>query len=311
MEIKEWMFVLWLYGLECICCFELFICFVYFFVKDVVLLMILLDYDDILMVFVGYQVEVIFEEIMQKYKGKYILVVEGNLLFNEDGMFCIVGGKLFLDQLKYVVKDVVVIIVWGFCVFWGCVQVVCFNLMQVVFIYKVIKDKLIIKVLGCLFIVEVMIGVIIYMLIFGKVFEFDCQGCLKMFYSQCIYDKCYCCLYFDVGQFVEQWDDEGVCKGYCLYKVGCKGLIMYNVCLMVCWNEGILFFIQVGYGCIGCLEDGFWDKGFFYDCLIDINQFGIELNVDEVGIVVVGGVGVVIVVYVVVSVIKCVQYKGE
>ncbi len=29
--------------------------------------------------------------------------------------------------------------------------------------------------------------------------------------------------HFDAGQFVEAWDDEAARKGYCLYKMGCKG----------------------------------------------------------------------------------------
>jgi hydrogenase small subunit len=49
------------------------------------------------------------------------------------------------------------------------------------------------------------------------------------------------------------------------------------------WNEGTSFPIQSGHGCIGCSEDGFWDKGSFYDRLTDINQFGIEANADTVG----------------------------
>lgn len=224
-------------------------------------------------------------------------------------MFCIIGGKLFVEKLCYVVKDVKVIISWGVCVFYGCVQVVKLNLIQVMFVYKVILDKLIIKVFGCLLIVEVMIGVIIYMFMFDCFLEFDWQGWLVMFYGQCIYDKCYCWFYFDVGQFVEEWDDENVCKGYCFYKMGCKGLIIYNVCFIICWNDGVSFLIQVGYGCIGCLEDGFWDQGMFYDCVIDLIQFGVELNVDQVGFVVVGVVGVGVVVYVVIFVFKIVQKK--
>jgi hydrogenase small subunit len=49
------------------------------------------------------------------------------------------------------------------------------------------------------------------------------------------------------------------------------------------WNEGTSFPIQAGHGCIGCSEDGFWDKGSFYERLTDINQFGIEANADVVG----------------------------
>ena len=58
---------------------------------------------------------------------------------------------------------------------------------------------------------------------------------------------------------------------------------IYNACSTVGWNEGTSFPIQSGHGCIGCSEDGFWDKGSFYDRLTNINQFGIEANADKVG----------------------------
>ncbi len=50
-----------------------------------------------------------------------------------------------------------------------------------------------------------------------------------MFYGQRIHDKCYRRAHFDAGQFVEAWDDEGARKGYCLYKMGCKGPTTYNL----------------------------------------------------------------------------------
>ena len=33
--------------------------------------------------------------------------------------------------------------------------------------------------------------------------------------------------------------------------------------------------VQSGHGCIGCSEDGFWDNGSFYDRVTDIHQFGV------------------------------------
>ena len=81
-----------------------------------------------------------------------------------------------------------------------------------------------------------------------------------MFYSQRIHDKCYRRPHFDAGQFVEAWDDEAARKGYCLYKMGCKGPTTYNACSTVRWNGGVSFPIQSGHGCLGCSEDGFWDK---------------------------------------------------
>ena len=118
--------------------------------------------------------------------------------------------------------------------------------------------------------------------------ELDRQGRPKMFYSQRIHDKCYRRPHFDAGQFVEEWDDESARKGYCLYKMGCKGPTTYNACSTVRWNGGVSFPIQSGHGCIGCSEDGFWDKGSFYDRLTTIRQFGIERNADQVGMIAAG-----------------------
>ena len=150
-------------------------------------------------------------------------------------------------------------------------------------VHKVITDKPIIKVPGCPPIAEVMTGVITYMLTFDRIPELDRQGRPKMFYSQRIHDKCYRRPHFDAGQFVEAFDDESARRGYCLYKVGCKGPTTYNACSTVQWNEGTSFPIKAGHGCIGCSEDGFWDKGSFYDRLTNIPQFGVEANADKVG----------------------------
>ena len=77
------------------------------------------------------------------------------------------------------------------------------------------------------------------------------------------------------------------------------------------WNGGLSFPIQAGHGCIGCSEDGFWDKGGFYDRLTGINTFGIEANADRVGAIAAGAVGAATVAHAAASVIKRAQQKGE
>ncbi|MDO9148165.1 MAG: uptake hydrogenase small subunit, partial [Hydrogenophaga sp.] len=116
--------------------------------------------------------------------------------------------------------------------------------------------------------------------------------------------KCYRRPHFDAGQFVETWDDESARKGYCLYKVGCKGPTTYNACSTVMWNEGTSFPIKAGHGCIGCSEDGFWDKGSFYDRLTDIHAFGIEANADQIGGTAAGVVGAAVAAHAAISVAK-------
>lgn len=311
METKPRIPVLWLHGLECTCCTESFIRSAHPLAKDVVLSMLSLDYDDTIMAAAGHQAEAIIEETIEKYEGNYIVAVEGNPPLNDDGMACIIGGKPFLDQLKHATDHAKAVISWGSCASWGCVQAAKPNPTQATPVHKVISGKPIIKVPGCPPIAEVMTGVITYMLTFDRIPELDRQGRPKMFYSQRIHDKCYRRPHFDAGQFVEKWDDEGARNGYCLYKMGCKGPTTYNACSTTRWNGGLSFPIQAGHGCIGCSEDGFWDKGGFYNRLTDINAFGVEGNADQVGATVAGVVGAATAVHAAASAVKRVQQKGD
>jgi hydrogenase small subunit len=310
METKPRIPVIWLHGLECTCCSESFIRSAHPLVKDVVLSMISLDYDDTLMAAAGHQAEEILEETRAKYKGRYILAVEGNPPLANDGMFCFPGGVPFLEKLKTMAADCSAIIAWGSCASNGCIQAAKPNPTHAVPVHKVIGDKPIINVPGCPPIAEVMTGVLSYILTFDRMPELDAQRRPKMFYSQRIHDKCYRRPHFDAGQYVESWDDENARKGYCLYKMGCKGPTTYNACSTVRWNEATSFPIQSGHGCIGCSEDGFWDRGSFYNRLTDISHPTVERTADQIGLAAAGVVGAGVVAHAAVSAVKRVSDKA-
>jgi hydrogenase small subunit len=308
--------VIWLHGLECTCCTESFIRSAHPLAKDVVLSMISLDYDDTLMAAAGYQAEEALEETIKKYKGNYILAVEGNPPLGDDGVYCIPGGRPFVEKLKHVAKDAKAIISWGSCASWGCVQAAKPNPTTAVPVHKVIFDKPIIKVPGCPPIAEVMTGVVTYVLTFDRLPEMDAQGRPKMFYSVRVHDKCYRRPNFDAGQFVEKFDDAAARQGHCLYKVGCKGPVTYNACSAIRWNEGLSFPIQSGHGCIGCSEDDFWDKGSFYDHLTTIRPpgvggLGIEGTATQFGVAAVGVAGAALAAHAAVSAIKQARSTGR
>jgi hydrogenase small subunit len=311
LETKPRMPVVWLHGLECTCCTESFIRSAHPLAKDVILSMISLDFDDTIMAAAGDQAIAALEDTISKYKGNYILAVEGNPPLNEDGMFCMPRGKPFVEKLKHVAKDARAVIAWGSCASWGCVQAAKPNPTQAVPIDKVITDKPIIKVPGCPPIAEVMSAVVTFVAAFDRIPELDRQGRPKMFYSQRIHDKCYRRPHFDAGQFVEAWDDYGARAGYCLYKIGCKGPTTYNSCSTTRWNERISFPIESGHGCIGCSEDGFWDKGSFYDRLTNIKAFGVEANADRVGYVVAGVAGAAIAAHAAVGALQRATNRGK
>lgn len=293
-ETKPRMPVVWLHGLECTCCTESFIRSYHPVAKDLVLSMISLDYDDTIMAAAGHQAEAALEETITKYKGNYILAVEGNVPLNDDGVNCIPAGETFLQKIKHVAAGAKAVIGWGSCAAWGCVQAAKPNPTHSVPITEIITDKPIVLVPGCPPIPEVMTAVVTYILTYDRIPPLDRLGRPKMFYGQRIHDKCYRRAHFDAGQFVEKFDDQGAKLGYCLYKVGCKGPTTYNACSTIRWNEGLSWPVQSGHGCIGCSEPNFFDKGSFYEhetTILPPGLDGIEATVDKVGLATVGVVG--------------------
>ncbi|MBI5260240.1 MAG: hydrogenase small subunit [Bradyrhizobium sp.] len=311
LETKPRIPVLWLHGHECTCCSESFIRSSHPQVSDVVLSMISLDYDDTIMAASGTQAESIVDEIMRDCKGSYILAVEGNVPLANNGWNCIVGGRPFHKVLNETARNARAIISWGTCASFGCVQAAKPNPSQSTPIYKLVKHVPVINVPGCPPIAEVMTGILTYILAFDRLPELDTKLRPRMFYGQRIHDKCYRRAHFDAGQFVESWDDEGARLGYCLYKMGCRGPTTYNACSTIGWNDGLSFPIKSGHGCIGCSEDGFWDRGPFYERLPHLHQFGIESTADKIGLGAVVGLGAAVAVHAAISAIKSVAERSS
>ncbi len=173
-------------------------------------------------------------------------------------------------------------IAWGSCASNGCVQAAP-NPTGAVPVHEMIRDKPIVKVPGCPPIAEVMTGVLTYVLTFGRLPELDRIGRPKMFYEHRLHDRCGRRAFFDNGQFVEEWDDEGAKNGWCLYKMGCRGPTTYNSCATFKWNGGTSWPIGSGHGCIGCSEENFWDDGPFYERLSHTVLPGVEATPKTIG----------------------------
>jgi hydrogenase small subunit len=133
-----------------------------------------------------------------------------------------------------------------------------------------------------------MAGVIMHVVTFDRLPELDNIGRPKAFYSKRVHDSCYRRPFYDAGLYVESFDDQNAKKGYCLYKVGCKGPSTYNACGVMRWNNGVSFPIQSGHGCFGCSEENYWDNGRIYDRAAAFPGFGIEVDADKVGMVALG-----------------------
>jgi hydrogenase small subunit len=280
--------VIWLHFQECTCCSESFIRSSHPMVADILLDQISLDYSETLMAASGFRAEEAMQDTMKKYKGEYILCVEGSIPTAADGVYCCIGGKTSLQILEETAANAKAIIAWGSCATHGCVQAAKPNPTKATPVRKLIKGKPIINVPGCPPIGEVMAGVIVHLVTFGTIPELDNLGRPKAFYSKRVHDSCQRRPYYDAGMFVESFDDEAAKKGYCLYKVGCKGPSTYNACGVMKWNNGVSNPIISGHGCIGCSEENYWDNGLIYERASVFPGFGIESNADTVGKVALG-----------------------
>jgi hydrogenase small subunit len=288
LETKPRVPVIWLHFQECTCCSESFIRSSHPIVADILLDKISLDYTETLMAASGFQAEEAMQNTMKKYKGEYILCVEGSVPVGADGVYCMIGGKTSMQILQEAAEGAKAIIAWGSCASNGCVQSAKPNPTQATPIHKLIKGKPVIKVPGCPPIGEVMAGVIVHLVTFDRIPELDRLGRPKAFYSKRVHDTCYRRPFYDAGLYVESFDDENAKKGYCLYKVGCKGPSTYNACGVTKWNNGTSFPIQSGHPCIGCSEENFWDNGRLYERGSSFAGFGIEADADTVGKVALG-----------------------
>lgn len=284
--------IIWLHFQECTCCSESFIRSSHPIVADILLDKVSLDYTETLMAASGVQAEEALKNTMSKYKGEYILCVEGSVPTAADGVYCMIGGKTSMQILEEAAEGAKAIIAWGSCASNGCVQSAKPNPTSATPIHKLVRGKPVIKVPGCPPIGEVMAGVIVHLLTFDRIPELDKLGRPKAFYSKRVHDSCYRRPYFDAGLFVESFDDENAKKGYCLYKVGCKGPSTYNACGVTRWNGGVSFPIQSGHPCIGCSEENFWDNGRFYERGSAFAGFGIEQEADQLGKWALGATGV-------------------
>jgi len=285
LETKPRLPVVWFHFQECTCCSESFIRSSHPIVSDVILDKISLDYTQTLQAAAGKQCEEALQQTMTKYKGEYLMLVEGSIPTGEDGAYCCINGRTALEIVREAAAGAKAIIAWGSCASNGCIQAAKPNPTGATPVHKIITDKPIIKVPGCPPIGEVMAATVVHLLAFDTIPKLDRIGRPMAFYSRRVHDTCYRRPNYDAGLFVESWDDENARKGSCLYKMGCRGPSTYNACAVTQWNGGVSFPIKSGHGCIGCSEENFWDNGPFYNRLTNIPGFGIESTADQLGLV--------------------------
>jgi [NiFe] hydrogenase small subunit len=251
--------VVWVQLAECTGCTESFIRTTYPWAADIILDIIDLAYHETIMAAAGDQAEQNLHDVVTKQKGDYIAIMEGGIPTKDNGVYGKIHGKTFLEIAKEVGSNAKAVICVGNCACSGGVQAAKPNPTEAKSVAEVTGLKTV-NINGCPPNANNMVATIVHYLLLGKLPALDDLGRPLFAYGYLIHDNCERRGHYENEEFVKEFGDEGQAKGWCLYKVGCKGPYTHNNCSIIRWNQGINWPIGAGHPCIGCSEPAFWDE---------------------------------------------------
>jgi hydrogenase small subunit len=235
-------------------------------VAELILDVLSLDYHETIMATAGFQAEKSRDDAIAK--GGHIVVVEGSIPLGADGAYCTIGGRSAVDIMKKAARGAAAAVNVGTCSAYGGLPKADPNPTRAVPVDEVVSGVPIVNLPGCPMNVDNLNATIAHYLTFKELPARDQKGRPLFAYGERIHDNCPRRGHFDAGQFALQWGDEGHRKGWCLYRLGCKGPRTWHNCPVQRWNGSTNWPIGAGHGCVGCSEPDFWDTMTpFYDQL--------------------------------------------
>jgi hydrogenase small subunit len=253
-------------------------------VAEIILDVLSLDYHETIMAAAGHQAEEALAAVLKGQKGKYLAVVEGSIPLKDDGVYCCIGGRSALDIAREVCGNAFATVAVGSCAAYGGLPAANPNPTGAVGVKEAVPGATVVNLPGCPLNPDNLTATVVHFLTFGKLPAVDALGRPLFAYGKRIHDACERRPHFDAGQYVEKWGDEGHRKGFCLYRMGCKGPATWHNCPTQRYNERTAWPVSAGHGCAGCSEPVFWDSMTpFYGRLPHVPGFGIESTADKVG----------------------------
>jgi hydrogenase small subunit len=249
------------------------------------------DYSDALMAPSGAAAERSRSAALEVLPARYIAVVEGSIPTAADGTACLVGGRAFSDVAREVCAGAVGTIAVGSCAFDGGVSAARGSTTSASGVGGFVPAGRLINLPGCPVNGDNLAATLVHYLTFKEMPATDMRGRPLFAYSGLIHNQCERRAHFEFGEFVLAWGDEAAQKGWCLYKMGCKGPESFANCPTVRYAAGTSWNVQAGHGCIGCTMPGFWDAmGPAYARLPAPIPFVPDVTSDQIGQVLVAGV---------------------
>lgn len=195
------------------------------------------------------------DEAVQKYSGKFILVVGGTIPTKDQGIYMKLAGRPALDMLDDISGKAAAIVAIGSCASWGGIPSADPDPTGAVGVADLLPKKSIVNIPGCPPNPYTLLGVRLQYAADGTLPEMDEKRRPKFAFDRDIHEHCPRRAHFDAGNFVKQYGDAGHREVRCLYEMGCKGPDTLAGCSTRHFNEiPDVWPIGIGAPCIGFTE---------------------------------------------------------
>lgn len=251
------------------------------------------EYHETVMAAAGKHAGTLLDDIVSGRHGEYLVIVEGAIPLADDGVYCTIGGRTAIDIARRACAKAAAVIAIGACAWDGGLVRAAPNPTGAVGLHDALPDLEIVNLGGCPHNVANTAAVLVHWLTYKRMPALDSYHRPLFAHASLIHDQCERRSHYDAGQFVQAWGDEGHRRGWCLYKMGCKGPEATYNCPMVRWNDGTSWPIQGGHNCIACASYRFWDtRSPFYQRLPNVPGFGVDMTAGKIGGVLTGAVAI-------------------
>ncbi len=263
-------------------------------VSTLLLETISMEYQEAFLAPAGASADLVLTNAMDRFPNGYLAVIEGAIPTGASGAYCLVGGRPVADVVREVSAGALATLAVGSCAFDGGASAASGGQTGAGGVRSLVGNGRLITLPGCPMNVENLVATWVHYLTFKDLPPADAMGRPLFAYGDLIHNKCERRPHFEFGEFVQSWGDEGAQKGWCLYKLGCKGPETMANCPTARYGAGTSWNVRAGHGCVGCTMPDSWDSmGPAYKRLPPVMPFLPNVTVDQVGVAMVGGIAVV------------------
>jgi hydrogenase small subunit len=260
-------------------------------VSELLVSMLSLEYSEALMAGAGTDAMSALANLKDRFPNGYIAVVEGAIPTAESGVHATLGGRPVRDVVSEVCAGALGTIAVGSCAFDGGVSASAGGLTGAVGVGRVVTTPRLVNLPGCPVNGDNLAATLVHYLTVTEFPPTDGLGRPFFAYGGLVHNQCERRAHFEFGEFVQSWGDEASQKGWCLYKMGCKGPQTFANCPTQKYAESSSWNVLAGHGCIGCTMPGFWDgMGGAYQRLPAPLPFLPDVSSDTIGLALTGGV---------------------